>query len=128
MYFNNEQAITLLLKCSGINLKEDSMYAVVQLGASQFKVTEGDLIDAHRMKEKDGETIVFEKVLAYANGSDIRIGQPYLDDVKVEAKVLKQTLGDKVVSFKYRVKKDSATKTGHRQKFTSLNITKITAK
>ncbi|HBG61046.1 MAG: 50S ribosomal protein L21 [Omnitrophica WOR_2 bacterium GWF2_38_59] len=104
------------------------MYAIVQLGSAQFKVGEGDFIDANRIKEKEGETLVFDKVLAFANGADIRIGQPYLTDVKVEAKVIKQTQGDKVISFKYRVKKDSAKKTGHRQQLTALNITKITAK
>ena len=103
------------------------MYAVVQLGSSQFKVAEGDVIDADRIKEDDGKTIVLDKVLIFAKGADIRIGQPYLKDVKVEAKIVKEHLGEKVISFKYRRKKNSATKTGSRSKLTALSIIRISA-
>lgn len=103
------------------------MYAVIQIGSSQFKVSEGDVIDADRIEEKDGKDIKIDQVLMYAKGSDIRIGQPFLNDVKVTAQVIKQDLGEKVIAFKYRRRKDSAVKKGHRQKITALNITKIEA-
>ena len=61
----------------------------------------------------------------FAKGSDIRIGQPYLKDVKVTAKVVQHHSDDKVVAYKYRKRKNSASKVGHRQKLTALNITKI---
>jgi len=103
------------------------MYAVVQVGNSQFKVSEGDVIDVDLLRKNEGSDMSLGTVLAYAKGSDIRIGQPTLADVKVEAKVVKQTLGEKVISLKYRRRKDSATKIGHRKKITSLIITKISA-
>jgi len=101
------------------------MYAVVQIGSTQYKVSEGDTIDAGRLKQGDGEDITLDKVLLFAKGTDVRVGQPYLTDVTVTARVVKQSLGEKIVAFKYRKRKNSATKVGHRQKQTVLNITKI---
>ena len=103
------------------------MYAIIQVGSSQMKVSEGDVIDAHRIKEEAGKSITLDKVLMFAKGSDIRVGQPYLKDVKVTAKVVEHHLDDKVVAYKYRRRKNSASKVGHRQKLTALNITKISA-
>ena len=81
------------------------MYAIVQVGSSQMKVSEGDVVDAHRIKEEAGKSITLDKVLLFAKGSDIRIGQPYLKDVKVTAKVVQHHLDDKVVAYKYRKRK-----------------------
>jgi len=103
------------------------VYVIIQVGSSQFKVSEGDVIDAHRLNEKEGKNITVDKVLLFAKGSDVRIGQPYLKDVKVTAKVVKHVLDDKLVAYTYRKRKNSARKVGHRQKLTALNITKITA-
>ena len=103
------------------------MYAIIQVGSSQMKVSEGDVIDAHRIKEEAGKSITLDKVLLFAKGSDVRIGQPYLTDVKVTAKVVEHHLDDKVVAYKYRKRKNSSSKVGHRQKLTMLNITKIDA-
>lgn len=103
------------------------MYAIIQIGSSQMKVSEGDVIDAHRIKEEAGKNVTLDKVLLFAKGSDIRIGQPYLKDVKVTAKVIEHHPGNKVVAYKYRKRKNSAKKIGHRQKLTALNITKISA-
>ena len=101
------------------------MYAIIQVGSFQFKVSEGDSIDTQILEGKDGSSITLDKVLMLCDNSTIRIGQPYLKDVKVTAKVVRQHLADKVVAYKYRPKKDSAWKKGHRQKLTSLSITKI---
>lgn len=103
------------------------MYAIIQVGSSQVKVAEGDVIDAHSIAEEVGQNITLDKVLLFAKDADIRIGQPYLNDVKVTAKVVDHDLGDKVVAFKYRKRKNSASKKGHRQKRTVLNITAISA-
>jgi large subunit ribosomal protein L21 len=104
------------------------MYAIVQVGSYQYKVTEGDVIEANRMEGDKGQTFILDKVLFFAEDQDIRIGQPYLADVEVEARVVDHTLDDKRVAFKFRRRKDFAFKKGHRQKLTALNITRITAK
>ena len=104
------------------------MYAVIQLGNFQFKVSEGDVIETDRLDSEKGKKIDIEKILLFANGEDVRVGQPLLKDVKVTAEVVGQTLGKKTISFKDRVGKSSVTKKGHRRKLTALNITKISAK
>jgi large subunit ribosomal protein L21 len=104
------------------------MYAVVQLGSSQYKVSEGDTIEADLLETEEGKSVTFDKVLLYADGADVKIGQPYLKDIKITAKVLGTVLGPKLLSFKHRSRTASAWKKGHREKLTSLSITKISAK
>ena len=101
------------------------MYVVVQVGSSQFKISEGDAIDVDRMEDEKGANFHLPKVLMFVKDNDIRIGRPSLEDVKVAAKVVKHRLDRKVIAFKYRRRKDSASKRGHRRKLTVLNITKI---
>ena len=101
------------------------MFAVIQIGSSQYKVAEGDVIDTNRIHEEEGKKLTLDKVLVFAKGSDVRVGQPYLKDVKVQAKVVKHLSDNKVTAFKYRRRKDSSSKIGHRQKLTSLSIDKI---
>lgn len=103
------------------------MYAVVQVGATQFKISEGDIIDADRLPQEPGKNITLDKVLLFAKGADVRIGQPYVKDVKITAEVVKHSRGKKKVAFKFRRRKSSQKKIGHRQNLTVLNITKITA-
>lgn len=103
------------------------MYAIVQLGSSQFKVSEGDIINADKIESEIGKNIELDKVLMFANGDDVRIGKPYLKDVKVSAKVEKHLSGPKVIAFKFQKRKSEKTTIGHRHKFTALNITKISA-
>jgi len=104
------------------------MFAIVQVGSAQYKVSEGDLIEANRLGEEKGKTIKLDKVLLFSKDSDVRVGKPYLSDVDVAAEVVEDTLGDKVIAFKFRRRKNYAKKTGHRQKLTALKIVKIAAK
>jgi len=103
------------------------MYAVVLVGNTQFKVSEGDRIDTDRIDEKEGKSIKLDKVLLFAKGNDVRIGHPFLKDVKVEAEVAAQHADKKVIAMKYRIRKNSARTVGQRHLRTTLNITKITA-
>ena len=104
------------------------MYAIIQLGSKQYKVSEGDSIVANRLPNEIDKTVSVDQVLLYSDGQNTRVGQPFLKDVKVTAKVMRHFLGDKVIAFKFRRRKDSCTKRAHRQKLTALNITKITLK
>ena len=103
------------------------MYAIVQIGSLQYRVSEGDVIDVQRLEGKDGKSITLDKVLLFAEGQTVKIGQPYLKEVTVTAEIARQHLGSKEVSYKYRRRKNSAWKKGHRQRLTNLRITKITA-
>lgn len=101
------------------------MYAIVQVGSLQYRVSEGDTIDVERLEEKEGKALSLENVLLCADGDKVKIGQPYIKDVKVTAKVIREVLAPKAVSYKYRRRKSSDWKKGHRQKLTRVTITKI---
>ena len=102
------------------------MYAVIQVGSDQFKVSEGDIIEVDRLKEGPGDKISLEEVLMFSDGKDVKLGQPVLSGAKVEAEVVDETQGEKVIAFKYRPRKAFAKKKGFRAKFTALQIKKIT--
>jgi len=110
------------------SLKEVFMFAIVQVGSAQFKISEGETIFPNRIKDKVGDSVTLDKVLMVTDKKKVSVGKPYLSNVTVKAKVVEHTLGPKSTAFKYRRRKESATKKGHRQKITALNITKITAK
>jgi len=101
------------------------MFAVVQAGNSQFKVSEGDIIQVNRLDYEKGQSIVLDKVLLYSDGKNVKLGQPYLKDVQVRADVLNHMRAPKVIAFKYRKRKDSARTHGHRQDLTTVKIAKI---
>ena len=101
------------------------MFAIVQVGSLQYKISEGDSIETQHFDNKEGANVTLDKVLFFADGPTVKIGQPHVKGVKVTAKVIRHHLADKVISFKYRRRKNSLWKKGHRQKLTTLNIAKI---
>ncbi len=101
------------------------MFAVVQLGNQQFKVSEGDTISADHLNLEAGQKIVLDKVLLFSDEKSTKVGQPYLKDVEIKADVLAHTRGPKTIAFQYRKRKDSARTVGHRRDLTTLKITKI---
>lgn len=108
-------------------MKGEVMYAIVQVGSQQYKVSEGDCISVQRLEEK-GKTVQLENVLFYENAGTIKVGQPFLSDVKVKADILGEEKDIKAISFKYSKRKNTSWKKGHRQKLTVLKISKIDAK
>ncbi len=99
------------------------MYAIIQTGGKQYKVSEGDVI---RVEKLDAEgKYVFDSVLAVGDGADIKIGAPTVSGASVEASVLGNGKAKKVIVYKYKPKKTFHKKRGHRQPFTELKIEKI---
>lgn len=103
------------------------MFAVIELGGLQFKVSEGQTIAANRLDYEPGQKITVEKVLMFSDGQEVKIGQPYLKDVEVKAEVVGHTRAPKVIAYHYRKRKDSARTIGHRQDLTTIKIEKIAA-
>ena len=101
------------------------MYAVIETGGKQYRVQNGDRISVEKLNIEDGGKVVFDKVLVCGNGSDIKVGTPYLDAVTVEGEVVESGKGKKVVIFKYKAKKDYRKKQGHRQPYTMVEIKAI---
>ena len=102
------------------------MYAIIQVGSTQYKVSPGDCINTTMINQKE-ERLEIKDVLLFANGPDIRVGNPFVSGVQVTAQVLKQTLGKKVLAFKFKKRKDFSWRKGHRQKLAVLKITDIQA-
>lgn len=101
------------------------MYAVVKIGASQYKISEGDTIKAVRLEGEEGKDITLDQVLLIGEDDNVQIGQPFVKGAKVTAKVVRHMNGEKVIAFKYRLRKDSSTKRGYRKRLTELTIKKI---
>jgi len=101
------------------------MYAIIEVGAKQYNVKKGDIVEVEKLDAKEGKEISLENVLLVVKEKKAEIGQPYLKTAKVKAEVLGEIKGDKTVSFKYRRRKSSHWSKGHRQKLTRLKITEI---
>ena len=102
------------------------MYAIIETGGQQFKVREGDDVKVEKLKAEVGDDVVFDKVLALV-GESTTFGNPFVEGATVKAEVLEQGRHDKVIIFKYRAKKDSRKKKGHRQPYTLVKIAAIEA-
>ncbi|MGD0335642.1 MAG: 50S ribosomal protein L21 [Candidatus Omnitrophota bacterium] len=101
------------------------MYAVIEVGAKQYKVKKDDVIDVERQDAQAGKEISLHKVLLAAKEKKVEFGQPYLKDVKVKAVLIEHIRGEKSISYKYRRRKSSHWKKGHRQELSRLKIKEI---
>ena len=102
------------------------MYAIIVTGGKQYKVEEGQAIFDEKLDAKQGDKVTFDKVIL-VSGDDTKIGTPFVDGAAVEGTVEKQGKEKKVVTFKYKPKKHTHTKQGHRQPYTKVTIDKINA-
>jgi len=100
-------------------------YAIVEDGGKQYKAVEGGTIEVDRFEAEIGEQVDLARVLMVVDEDKISIGAPILEGTIVQAKVVAQVKGPKVVIFKYKPKKRIRVKTGHRQKYTRLQIETI---
>ena len=100
------------------------MFAVIETGGKQYKVSEGDVIFVEKLGVEDGAEYTFDKVLAIG-GDTFTVGAPYIEGATVAAKVVKSCRGKKIYVFKYKAKKNEKKKMGHRQAYTKIRITKI---
>jgi large subunit ribosomal protein L21 len=102
------------------------MYAIIEEGAHQHKVEEGVLLDIHLQDLEEGqESVTFDKVLLVNDGTDVKVGQPYVDGATVTASVTGEVKGDKVTIIKFKRRKKYRRKQGHRQRFLRVKIDKI---
>lgn len=101
------------------------MYAVIKDGGKQYKVAEGDIVLFDKKTLESKAKVEFKEVLTIVNGSDIKIGNPFIAGAVVEGEVINEGRGTKIVIFKKRRRKDSKQKKGFRRDFTRVRITKI---
>lgn len=103
------------------------MYAVIQSGGKQYRVAEGELLKLELIDAEPGSTIEFEKVLMVANGDNVKVGAPLVEGGKVSAEIVTHGRHDKVTIIKFRRRKHYRKQAGHRQWFTQVKITGISA-
>jgi large subunit ribosomal protein L21 len=104
------------------------MYAIVEIAGQQFKVEEGKKIFVHRLDIEEGKQIDFNQVLLIEDEGKVTVGEPVIKDASVQAKVIENVRGDKVIVFKKKRKKGYRVKNGHRQNFTQVEIISINGK
>jgi len=103
------------------------MYAVVKTGGKQYRVSQGDRLKVESIPAEAGEEVSLNDVLMVGNGDDITVGTPTVSNASVSAKVLSHGRGAKVKIVKFRRRKHHRKQSGHRQNFTELEITGISA-
>jgi len=101
------------------------MYAIIEVGSKQYNVKKDDVIEVNKETAAKGDNLIIDKVLLVSKDKKVEIGTPYVKGAKVEATVLRQTLGEKTTAFKYRRRKNSHWEKGHRPQLTELKIKSI---
>ncbi|MDU1643531.1 50S ribosomal protein L21 [Peptoniphilus harei] len=100
------------------------MYAIIETGGKQYTVEAGNKLRVEKLDAKEGDVVTFDKVV-FVSGDEPKVGTPYVEGAKVEAKVLAQDKAKKVIVYKYKAKKNERKKKGHRQPYTLVEITGI---
>ena len=102
------------------------MYAIIATGGKQYKVSEGDIIKVEKLDANVGESFTFDQVLIVNNG-EMKVGNPTVDGATVEATIVSEGRGKKVIVYRYKRKSGYHKKNGHRQSYTEVKIEKINA-
>ena len=101
------------------------MYAIVETGGKQFRVSEGDVIRTDLIETEVGSSVTFDRIVLAANGDDVSIGSPLVSGATVTGTVLRQAKDKKILVFRYKSKKRVRKLNGHRQRFAEVRIDKI---
>jgi large subunit ribosomal protein L21 len=101
------------------------MYAVIESGGKQYRVAAGNIIKIEKLATEPNAVVLFDKVLLLADGEDIKVGTPYLEDVTINGKVLSQGRHKKVNILKFKRRKHHMKQMGHRQDYTEVKITEV---
>ena len=101
------------------------MYAIVETGGKQFRVSEGDVIRTDLIETEVGSSVTFDRIVLAADGDDVSIGSPLVSGATVTGTVLRQAKDKKILVFRYKSKKRVRKLNGHRQRFAEVRIDKI---
>lgn len=103
------------------------MYAVITTGGKQYRVSEGSVLRIEKLEAPEGASVEFDKVLLVGQGADVKVGTPLVAGAKVTATVQGHGKGDKVRIVKFRRRKHYLRQKGHRQPYTEVKVTGISA-
>lgn len=102
------------------------MYAIVEIGGHQYKVTKDQVLFVDKQNTED-KKITLDRVFLIGGGKEIKVGTPVVEGAKVQATILETVKADKLIVFKKKRRKGYQKRTGHRQKLSQIRIDKITA-
>lgn len=101
------------------------MYAIIETGSKQYKVSVGDIIKVEKLPLEQGQSYNLKNILLIADGQNILTGSPYIENALVTSSVISNGKEKKVIVYKFKSKKGFHKKKGHRQQFTQLKIENI---
>jgi large subunit ribosomal protein L21 len=103
------------------------MYAVIETGGKQYRVEPGQTVVVEKLAGDEGAAVEFDRVLLVSSGdgADVKVGQPVLSGARVTGQIVEHTLGEKLIVFKFRRRKNYVRKNGHRQEYTAVKIDQI---
>jgi len=100
-------------------------YAIVEDGGKQYKAVIGESIDVDKYPLEVGEELDMDRVLLISDGENVKVGKPFIQGAKIQATVVAQVKGPKIIVFRYKPKERIRSKTGHRQKYTRVRVDAI---
>jgi len=103
------------------------MYAIVKTGGKQYKVSQGDIMRFEKLDGDVGTPVTFDQVLMVADGDNVTVGQPVVENAVVSGQIVEQGKAKKIIVFKYKRRKGYRRTQGHRQQFTAVRIDSISA-
>lgn len=102
------------------------MYAVVETGGKQYRLSVGDVLKVEKLPVEVGEKYVLDKVLLIKDDNDsVKVGAPVVENAKVTVTAIEQGRGKKIIVYKYKRRKNERKKQGHRQAFTRIKVETI---
>jgi large subunit ribosomal protein L21 len=101
------------------------VYAIIQTGGKQYRVSPGDVLRVERLPGERGDEVTLDRVLLVSDGQELRVGMPLVADAAVKTRIVQQGKGKKVVVYKKKRRKNYRRRQGHRQLFTALQVQEI---
>jgi large subunit ribosomal protein L21 len=101
------------------------VYAIIQTGGKQYRVSPGDVLRVERLPGERGDEVTLDQVLLVSDGQELRVGMPLVADAAVKTRIMQQGKGKKVLVYKKKRRKNYRRRQGHRQLFTALQVQEI---
>lgn len=101
------------------------MYAVIETGGKQYRVQPGETVVVETLPGESGDVIEFGRVLLISDEDSVAVGRPVIEGARVTGEIVEQGLGDKLIVYKFKRRKNQRKKTGHRQQYTAVKISQV---
>ena len=101
------------------------MYAIIESGGKQYKISEGDIIKVETMAGNVGDVVEIDKVLLLKKDEEVKVGNPLVSEAKIVGEIVEKGKDKKIIVFKFKRRKNYRKKRGHRQQYTFLKINQI---